>query len=69
MQRFQDDTNKKDSKPGAEGGSAAGGGGRRGGDKNQDSHPAFDKPKASFPYGVKKSEMSGRKGGGGGKRH
>ena len=67
--RFQDATNKKDAKPGADGGGAAGGGGRRGGDKNQDSHPAFDKPKASFPYGVKKSEMSGRKGGGGGKRH
>ena len=66
---LQDATNKKDAKPGPEGGGAAGGGGRRGGDKNQDKHPAFDKPKASFPYGVKKSEMSGRKGGGGGKRH
>eukprot|EP00903_Cladosiphon_okamuranus_P018227 g16766.t1 len=65
----EDATNKKDAKPGADGGGAAGGGGRRGGDKNQDGHPAFDKPKASFPYGVKKSEMSGRKGGGGGKRH
>lgn len=67
---YQDATNKKDAKPGPEGsGATGGGGGRRGGDKNQDKHPAFDKPKASFPYGVKKSEMSGRKGGGGGKRH
>lgn len=32
-----------------------------------DNHPAFEKPKASFPFGVKKSEMSARKGGGSGK--
>lgn len=71
----QDATNKKDAKPGPEGGGAAGGGGgggggaggsRRGGaGEHPDNHPAFDKPKASFPFGVKKSEMSGRKGGGG----
>ncbi|CAN0076610.1 unnamed protein product [Scytosiphon promiscuus] len=63
----EDATNKKDAKPGPEGGGAAGGSSRRGGgDGNQDKHPAFDKPKASFPFGVKRSEMSGRKGGGGG---
>lgn len=57
----QDATNKKDAKPGPEGGGAAGTGGRRL-DKNQEG------PKASFPFGVKKSELSARsKGGAGGK--
>lgn len=61
------DTNKKDSKGGdGGGGGGGGGGGRRGGD-DLDMHPAFEKPKASFPFGVKKSEMSARKGGGSGK--
>ncbi|CAM9911897.1 unnamed protein product, partial [Laminaria digitata] len=62
----EDATNKKDAKPGPEGGAGGGGGGGGGGGSGDpDNHPAFDKPKASFPFGVKRSEMSGRKGGGG----
>ncbi|CAM9503278.1 unnamed protein product, partial [Ectocarpus fasciculatus] len=65
----EDATNKKDAKPGPEGGGGAGAreSGRRGGDGKHDKHPGYDKPKASFPFGVKRSELSGRKGGGGSK--
>lgn len=65
--RCSQDTNKKDTKAGPDGGGVAGGGSRRGGDGKQDNHPGFDKPKASFPFGVKRSELSGRKAGGSGK--
>lgn len=46
-------------KPGLEGGLSGVG------TDNPDKHPAFDKPKASFPFGIKKSEMSSRKPSGG----
>lgn len=52
----QDATNKKDAKPGADGS----GGGSKGGEKDYDGRTGFDKPKSSFPFGVKKSEMSAR---------
>lgn len=39
--------------------------GAKGGEKDYDSHPGFDMPKSSFPFGVKKSEMGVRKGGSG----
>ncbi|CAN0025845.1 unnamed protein product [Discosporangium mesarthrocarpum] len=49
------DTSKPDSK------GAGGASGKRGADPS--GHPAFDAPKASFPFGVKSSDMSARKGG------